>query len=581
MVNDDNKKTIRTLKDAYEFFKLTETATDDEIKKVYKEFMRVNHPDVNPENAELASLANAAYKLLINRNKKSDDPYKLSDAKLELEKLIENTKKKYRDRADIEDLCKEYIQKSISTTTIDDVTKLKEEFLQKLDKLTVNERRQEYFANELISFSKSLTEKVKHSKNKSIVALNKKYLDLLSTIKDLNGLRDLEIDYEDSLKKLTKKIVDDDLKNTRERILNKYQELNNKYQDDTVWQEIYGNFKKSLEDNTSIISFEKIESDFLLSTRKYQFKLVLQNFKNANSKNKSAMELSLKYEQKLESASRIKDIERIEKQFEVELEEFNKRKNSTKDNQALFKKKAWQKLFTYYCMKYVATHKEDLEKAYEFLEDICFYIDDFDNEKIDELPRVLNDIKFQDIDRERELLGKVDTLIYINKLYRDYVVLKRKTNDFAIFDSLRDKRRCRLPITEFNGCFISLKNFFRKGNYIGDRKVRLINRKIKEEQNINYSFQEFIWYADGIMLAYEHGRESRDRYLFYRLNDYARKNPNLEWDISIVPNKEKSSNDIFKDRDYTYQQVLTYLNKEISIVFGNDDSSKEDSSKGK
>ena len=59
------------MKNYYKILEVEENASDDEIKKSYRNLSKQFHPDVNPNGAEKFKEINEAYETLGNKDKKN------------------------------------------------------------------------------------------------------------------------------------------------------------------------------------------------------------------------------------------------------------------------------------------------------------------------------------------------------------------------------------------------------------------------------------------------------------------------------------------------------------------------------
>ena len=111
----------------------------------------------------------------------------------------------------------------------------------------------------------------------------------------------------------------------------------------------------------------------------------------------------------------------------------------------------------------------------------------------------------------------------------------------------------------FDNNYISLKEFISKGKYVGDKIIKFKNDK-GEVLDINFPYQEFLYYYDNLILTFEHREGERDNFYFYP-------EANLEiasnFNLSFEGSKLEPVAGLFKNQEYIYETILTNVKRKL------------------
>ena len=251
---------------------------------------------------------------------------------------------------------------------------------------------------------------------------------------------------------------------------------------------------------------------------------------------KNAKKLASEFKESIRKASSVKLSDTKNKKYVVELKKSLKKMLDYKFNQS----------------------NNSSDEALRFKNELFFYIDTLTDDVIYEYLPLFDKVTFNNIKEERLILDKIDLPIYINKLTGDLVITKDKALEITLYSSIANDD-IKVSFDYFDNNYISLKEFISKGKYVGDKIIKFKNDK-GEVLDINFPYQEFLYYYDNLILTFEHREGERDNFYFYP-------EANLEiasnFNLSFEGSKLEPVAGLFKNQEYIYETILTNVKRKL------------------
>ena len=566
------ERKIDRLKNALNFFHLKEDYTISELEDAYKSIKKDNY------TKRIKEMASLNYKI-----KKNDYFSKLYSATSKFRNKLNNYKTEYSNNKRVIKICDTYLKKIKRVSSFSKLEKLKEEFNQEIKKILNKEPRKKstplILEREINIFEYILNEDIL-SPSKRISNLAIKYKLMLNKVRTKAELLEMEREYRHQIMLLRKREIRNvladfllDYPNNLEvlEIVNKYKRKLDSIREYSEITEL----NLELLSEIKIFAAERNKEDALIK-EKEKFLKELSSIEKDIKDSKFLKRIN-DYKEYLNYVYTMKDLKELIASFKEEYLFFQNYEERNQKYVNLSIKKDLKRHFTYLCMLYKKNHSANpyaMENANTFLEGLLLLIEETEPDNISWWVQNINEIKFLNIEEDKRTLKdlKPPLPLYIDKINGNILLLRKRTPNEVFYYNLGDRKNYAAPNRYFLKNALSFYNFFKKGIYVGNKKVHLLEDN-QREININYPLQDFIWYSEGIMLSVE-DNVLKDRFIFYPLTRYARyKDPN--WSFSINPNKKDVKNGIYQNPSYIEEVLEDYCRSQLTEDFSRENKKRK------
>ncbi len=409
--------------------------------------------------------------------------------------------------------------------------------------------------------------------------LSEKYLIKLQYVKNIEELYNLENSYYDELQLALEMDKKNKKNNSKKDYLDKEQndfsnnieieKLESALEETRVVIKRYQRDLKRIESLKDAIKREeshkmeltnlKQEQDNeIFKKKKYDFQNILKSMLDI-SNDSMVQSLLKKYQKLINNANSIKELDSIYAEFLKEYGANNRNLKYAKELKKSLKQQLENRL---------NENAKNNEEALELLRELCFKIDALEEKKVYEMLPIIDKIYFYNLDEDKKILQKLEAIIYIHKYNGDIVSVTEMDNNVKFY-SLMKHTYFDMPKDRFDYNFLSLKSFLKHAEYVGDKNVNLISNG--KRVGINFPYQKFLYYYNGIMLSFEHGKEENDNFYFYPETSF-KLLQKPTWIYNDKTNKYKETTDIFLNKEYTYQTIIQNMKNRIERELADSDS---------
>lgn len=382
-----------------------------------------NHPDKHKEESakyeEISKEIAEAFYFLNNKLKekeKEKEAAKANELKIRFTKDLNNILKKYSNYKNVENLCKTYLDRISRFSTLDELEIQKKEFDDKFkvikEKITFDTEKNNFKIG--LSIVRD---------NKNVIQEEKKlatlFLEKLENVYDIEQLKKLQKEYQDTINQLRENIKKTHLEKNKNLFERELLNLKKVYVEDIQIIEIIDLYLGKLKNIKDIESLENLKNDFFFQLEKIKnYKLQVSKRKRTlfyfieSSSNKYKDDEYAKifdsYRKKVDEFDEIEDLDKLEEELINEITKINALIQE-KNKQFLVLKDKVKRACIYNFYKSTSNHTTKwILKALDVLKNALVFLEVAEMNNFNTIIDVLENISYKNLEFEMSKLNFLD-----------------------------------------------------------------------------------------------------------------------------------------------------------------------------